>query len=165
MHDFEMDPKGTTAFASISNLVVATIWLNDRRFSKPTVRQGERSRLVAKLRKELLAIRTPEGKRVIKSVIDGRSYYKGTKLFIAPDLLVEAEKGYTLDIFNHSAATDFMPPELAKSGDHTREGVFGISGNAFSRSAFRGREMHVHDIAPAVLRFFGLRSPIHKVRR
>ncbi len=156
IHDFDLDMRNTSAFASVSNLVVGTIWINDRRFSKATVPLSSKKALKAKLTGELKRIRTREGKRLVKNVFDGDDYYKGTKLFIAPDLLVEAEEGYTMDIFNYSKTSDFMPPELAKSGDHTRYGVFGIFGKGVGLKPFERAEMNVRNIGPTALRYLGV---------
>ena len=124
MHLFDFDMRKTKAFAAISNDPVASIWINDARFSSPAVRKGGTA-LLKKLKADLMNAKSAEGDRMLINVFDGREYYKGTKKFIAPDLLIEARKGYTIDIFNFSKGSEFMEPEPAKSGDHIREGVFG----------------------------------------
>jgi predicted AlkP superfamily phosphohydrolase/phosphomutase len=125
-HLFDYEMQKTTAFAAISNDPVSTIWINDDRLRDGIVSEKSKKALKARLTKELLSIRDDSGKRVIAKVIDGNSYYGGKTEFIAADLLLEAAPGYTLDIFHHSRETNFMIPEKAKSGDHTRNGIFGF---------------------------------------
>ncbi|MCL4363540.1 alkaline phosphatase family protein [Candidatus Marsarchaeota archaeon] len=126
MHDFDLDMGNTQAFASISNDPVSMIWINDNRFSEPAVKQGEKAILKKELILGLKGLKTEKGEKLINKVIDGKAYYGSTNMFIAPDLLIEARKGYTIDVFNYSPERIFMKPEPAKSGDHIREGIFGF---------------------------------------
>jgi predicted AlkP superfamily phosphohydrolase/phosphomutase len=144
------DMKNTGAFASLSNNPVSNIWINDRRFSVPKVK-GTKARLVRELTEELLELKQGEEKAIYK-VHSGKSYYNGTKLFIAPDLIVEARKGYTVDVFNHSEEI-FGEPEAARRGDHTRQGVFGFYPGS---SAVKPINISVLDIAHMVLDYYGL---------
>ena len=124
MHLFDFDMKKTKVFAAISNDPVASIWINDSRFATPVVKSGK-EKLIAELREDLSKVKTSDGKKMFVNIFDGKKYYNGTKKFIAPDLLIEAQKGHTIDIFNFSKESMFMDPEDAKSGDHIREGIFG----------------------------------------
>ncbi len=126
MHDFDLDMSNTRAFASISNDPVSMIWINDNRFSEPAVKHGEKAILKKELIQRLKGLKTEKGEKLINRVIDGKAYYGSTNMFIAPDMLIEARKGYTIDIFNYSPKRIFMKPEPAKSGDHIRQGIFGF---------------------------------------
>ncbi len=126
MHDFDLDMGNTRAFASISNDPVSMIWINDNRFSEPAVKQGEKALLKKELIQKLKGLKTEKGEKLINNVTDGKAYYGRTNMFIAPDLLIGARKGYTIDVFNYSPKRIFMKPEPAKSGDHIREGIFGF---------------------------------------
>jgi predicted AlkP superfamily phosphohydrolase/phosphomutase len=124
MHLFDFDMKKTKVFAAISNDPVASIWINDSRFATPVVKSGK-EKLIVKLKEDLSRVKTSDGKKMFVNIFDGKDYYNSTKKFISPDLLIEAQKGHTIDIFNFSKESMFMDPEDAKSGDHIREGIFG----------------------------------------
>ncbi len=150
MHLFDLDMRKTTAFAAIANEPVSTIWVNDSRFSSPAVSAKEKPKVIARLVGDLRKLKTPDGHKLIASIIDGPSYYGKTDKFIVPDLFVEVAKGYTIDLFNYSTESDFMEPEGAKSGDHLRHGIFGFyPSHAISRPA----KMHVQDVKPLILKY------------
>jgi predicted AlkP superfamily phosphohydrolase/phosphomutase len=159
IHLFDMDMQKTRAFAAISNDPVATIWINDSRFDAGIVSGTGKKRLKAELAKKLKSIRDEKGRKVISKVYDGAKYYSKTEKFIAPDLLVEAVEGTTIDIFGFARSGIFMAPEPPKSGDHQRHGIFG----AYSRriKGIRGR-MCVLDVAPIALRIFGISRKLHR---
>jgi predicted AlkP superfamily phosphohydrolase/phosphomutase len=157
IHDFDFDMHNTRAFASVSNNPVGTIFINDRRFADPRVSAGEKPRLKAELAKALGSLRSPEGDRFIRRVVDGSEYYRGLDSIITPDLLVEAKPSYTIDVFNYSQNSNLMKPELAKSGDHTMYGIFGMLGSdAGYLNACSKRKMDVCKIAPLVFKYFGV---------
>ncbi|MHB1830204.1 MAG: alkaline phosphatase family protein [Candidatus Micrarchaeaceae archaeon] len=151
MHLFDLDMSRTTAFAAIANEPVSTIWINDSRFSNPTVSAKEKPKVIAKLVSDLKKLKTPDGQKLIVDIIDGPSYYGKTDKFIVPDLFVEVAKGYTIDLFNHSSESNFMKPEGAKSGDHMRHGIFGFyPSHAMPKPA----KMHVRDVKSLILKYF-----------
>ena len=154
MHLFDMDMNGTIAFAAIANEPVSTIWINDSRFASPTVAQKDKRAIKARLISDLKKIKTPDGKRLIVKIIDGQEYYGKTSKFMAPDLFIEAAKGYTIDLFNYSSATNFMKPEGAKSGDHLRHGIFGFYPYA---SIPKPKKIGVCDVSSIILGYFGIK--------
>ena len=157
IHDFDFDMSGTRAFASVSNNPVGTIFINDRRFADPRVSEKEKPRLKAELARALGALRSPEGDRFVKKVVDGSRYYRGLNGIITPDLLVEVKPAYTIDIFYYSRNSNLMKPELAKSGDHTMQGIFGMLGSdAGYLNAYRKKKMDVCKIAPLIFKYFGV---------
>ena len=148
MHLFDLDMSKTVAFAAIANEPVSTIWINDSRFSSPTVGAKEKARVKARLISDLKKLKTQDGKQLIVDIIDGHSYYGKTDKFIVPDLFIEVAKGYTLDLFNYSTSSNFMKPEGAKSGDHLRHGIFGFyPSHAISKPS----GMHVTKVKGLVL--------------
>lgn len=126
LHLFDYDMKKTRAFAAISNINVATLWINDSRFNEGFVSSAEKAKLKNKIKRELLALRDEKGRKLIVNVWDGDKYYGRTKEFIQPDLLAEIMPGYTIDVFNFSKEALFMEPEPPKRGDHTRYGIFAM---------------------------------------
>ena len=153
LHLFDFDMRRTKAFAAISNNPVATIWINDGRFTNGIVSGKDKGMVKAELRKRLEAVKSPEGDRLFTEVYDGRSYYGNTKKFIAPDLLVQAKEGYTLDIFNFSARSLYSKPEGAKSGDHLRYGIFGFYSK---RKEVEIQNLALEDVAKIILDYFGV---------
>ncbi len=157
IHDFDFDMHGTRAFASVSNNPVGTIFINDSRFADPRVGANEKLRIKAALIKALNSLRSPEGDHFVKRVVDGSKYYRGLKGIITPDLLVEVKPAYTIDIFYYSQKSVLMKPELAKSGDHTMHGIFGMQGSdAGYLNAYSKRNMDVCKIAPLIFKYFGV---------
>lgn len=153
LHLFDYDMQKSAAFAAVSNDPVTTIWINDGRFSNGTVEKRDVARLKGELSRKLASIKSPEGDRLIVDIVDGKEYYGNTKKFIAPDLLVEAKRGYTIDIFNFSKGELYMKPEMAKSGDHIRGCVFG---NYPRDMRIDTKGLRVNDISGIVLGYFGL---------
>ncbi len=153
IHLFDMDMHNTRAFAAISNLNVSTLWVNDKRFEKGIVTVAEKKILIKELSKKLKKL------RVIKRVESAERYYGRKCPFIAPDLFVEAEDGYSLDIFNYSAGTLFMEPEPPKSGDHTDTGIFGYH----PKSLFGGlKSFSIYEVSRSILEYYGLKKGIQK---
>jgi predicted AlkP superfamily phosphohydrolase/phosphomutase len=155
IHDFDFDMKQTHAFASTAYGIMSMVFINDSRFEKGIIKAKEKKRLKAELKAELMKIRGSDGKQIIKEVIDAEPYYRSERFFIAPDLLVEAAKGYILDIFNYSNNTYFMTPEIAKSGDHEREGILGML-EFCGRRAKPRRKYVVEDVYGIVMDHFSL---------
>lgn len=155
IHDFDFEMKGTVAFTSVSNDPVGMIWINDRRFSKPNVKDSEKRKIKAEIAGRLREIKTEDGKPLVTKIYDGDEYYKNTKLFIAPDLLVALREGYVADVKNYSLNTLFMEPELAKSGDHMMNGIFGSIGQFDSKKIKRG--VSVLNVEPTILKYFGIK--------
>jgi predicted AlkP superfamily phosphohydrolase/phosphomutase len=151
-HLFDFEMPQTTAFAAISNDPVSTIWVNDNRLKNGIVTEKDKKALKAKLTRELKAIRGEDGKPVIANIFDGDSYYGKNTQFIAADLLIEATPGYTLDIFYHSKETNFMLPEKAKSGDHTRKGIFGFYPKRLYKK--KDKTMRLTEVKKVVMDYF-----------
>ena len=159
MHLFDFDMKETSAFAAIANEPVSSIWINDDRFSSGSVGKTQRNKLMQKLILDLKSIRSLEGDKLIVNIFDGKTYYGGTGKFIAPDLFVEAKKGYTIDLFYYSSISNFMDPEGAKSGDHIRKGIFGYYPASLR---IKTQEMSVLDVAPTILNYFGKKANMQR---
>ncbi|MGI0133608.1 MAG: alkaline phosphatase family protein [Candidatus Micrarchaeaceae archaeon] len=155
IHDFDFDMKSTVAFTSVSNDPVGMIWINDKRFSKPSVTDSEKKRVKAEIAGKLKEIKTEDGKPLVTKVYDGDIYYKNTKLFIAPDLLVALREGYVADVKNYSLNSLYMEPELAKSGDHTMNGIFGSIGPFDGKKIKKG--VNVLNVEPTILTYFGIK--------
>ena len=152
LHQFDLDMQHTKAFAEVSNINVATIWINDKRFDKGIVSEKGKAQLKASLMRDLREIKSAEGDKLLVDVADAEPYYKNTKKFIAPDIFAEAKPGYSIDLFNFSLDKIFMKPQHTKSGDHTRYGIFGFYPNSIKPK----KKMQVTDVAPLILNYFGL---------
>jgi len=155
LHMFDFDMARTKAFAEVSNIDVATIWINDKRFDKGMVGSREKERVKANLMRDLRSVRSVEGDRLLANVIDAAPYYKNTNKFIAPDIFADAKPGYSIDLFNFSLDTIFMKPQHTKNGDHTRYGIFGFYSNV-ARVDFKN--LSALDVAPTILDYFGVRG-------
>lgn len=159
IHDFDYDMKKTVAFASIANCPVTTIFINDNRFESGIVTKMERPRIKKRLMEDLAKIKDKDGKKLIINVWDADEYYEGTKLFIAPDIFAEIRDGYILDAFGYLKSGGLtIDPEMAKSGDHQRNGIFGVM--SYNRSIDYGKisrkKLYVYNVQPTIMRYFGL---------
>jgi len=155
LHMFDFDMAQTKAFAEVSNIDVATIWINDKRFDRGIVSNQEKKKVKAGLIRDLKSIKSAEGDRLLANVIDAATYYKNTNKFIAPDIFADAKPGYSIDLFNFSLDTIFMKPQHTKNGDHTRYGFFGFYSN---NAGVNLKELSVLNVAPTVLDYFGVGS-------
>lgn len=161
IHDFDFDMRYTSAFGTISNGPVSTIYINDSRFKGGIVKTQEKSRLKKRIMRELLSVKGIDGKRLIIRVLDADSYYENTKLFIAPDIFVEVRPEYFIDIFGYfKDGKLFAHPEMAKSGDHLRKGIFGIIdyGNKLNYSKISRKKIYVYNVNPTILKYFGCKT-------
>ncbi len=155
IHLFDYDMGKTRAFAAISNINVATIWVNDRRFRNGNVSISEKEKLKRDISNGLLGLKDASGKKLISNIYDGDTYYGKTSMFIHPDLLVEAMPGYMIDIFNFSSSSLFMEPEPPKRGDHTRMGIFGFHP---WKPAKKTNPFKITDVYKTVLDYYGIRK-------
>jgi len=151
IHLFDYDMQNTRAFAAISNINVATIWINDSRFANGIVPAKEKARIKSELSRRLLGLKDGDGKKLIVRTYDGDKYYMKTRKFIQPDLLVEIRPGYMIDIFNYSRDSLFMEPEPPKRGDHTRLGIFGMYPE---KPKTRNGVFSILDVSPKILEYF-----------
>ena len=142
--------KKTRAFASLSNNPVSNIWANDSRFKEPYEKGDGKEKLIQDIEKGLAELKD-EGVKVIAKAHSGKAYYKDTELFISPDIIVEAGKGYTIDVFNHSDESIFAEPEPARRGDHTRYGIFGLYSNSAKADS---SGISVLNIAPTIFDYY-----------
>ncbi len=158
IHDFDFEMGKTVAFTSVSNDPVGMIWINDDRFSKPTVQKKDKERLKKEIIDGLETLKDAEGEKLITAIYDGDEYYKGTKHFIAPDLLLAVRDGYMIDVKNYSVTKAFMEPEQAKSGDHTMNGIFGVIANNYDlgKDAHDDKDTDVYSVKPMIMKFFDL---------
>lgn len=158
LHDFDYDMSKTFAFASIANCMVTTIYINDHRFERGIVSAKEKPKLKKKLMADLMMIKDEQGKPLIVNVWDADEYYDGTDLFIAPDVMAEARKGYLLDAFGYLKSGGlFMDPEMAKRGDHLREGIFGVISNnqKLKYDEIAKKKLYVYNVEPTIMNYFG----------
>ena len=155
IHDFDFDMRRTKAFASVSNGPISMIWVNDSRFDMPSVERPSKGKIKSEIKRRLMGIRSM-GNGVIANVIDGEDYYGKNPAFIAPDLLIEAERGYTIDVFNYSNTSFYMKPEISRSGDHQRHGIFAVRSRS-KNARWPGRGAWIGDINEYILEFFNSR--------
>jgi predicted AlkP superfamily phosphohydrolase/phosphomutase len=155
MHLFDFDMKKTRAFAAISYDPVSTIWINDWRFENGIVSKKDKAKLKKEIIGKLKLVKAADGSKMMENVYDGDSYYKGTDKFLAADIITEARKGYTVDIFNFSEETNFMKPEIPKSGDHMRNGILGFY---FKDAKPLKTNANVLNIEPTILEYYGIKS-------
>ncbi|MCL4372033.1 alkaline phosphatase family protein [Candidatus Marsarchaeota archaeon] len=157
IHDFDYDMRRTKAFASIANTIVCTIYINDSRFSHGIVSKTEKKKLKRELMEKIAAIKDSDGSKLIVKVFDADDYYEGTKLFIAPDIMAEIKRGYLIDVFGYQKSGRlFMAPEMAKRGDHMRNGILGLlsTSEPIDYKDISKSKVYVYNVAPTILKYF-----------
>lgn len=154
--DFEMEK--TLTFTSISNNPTGMIWINDERFSKPTMQRKDRKNLKTEIMEKLGRLETEDGGKLVRAIYDGDEYYGKTKRFIPPDILFAVRDGYTVDVKYYSSTGLFMKPGITKSGDHTPYGIFGaVTNNCdLDKRASDGKGTNVYEVKPMITEFLNL---------
>ncbi|HVA82977.1 MAG TPA: alkaline phosphatase family protein [Candidatus Aquilonibacter sp.] len=152
IHLYDLDMSKTKAFAAISNLVVSTIWINDSRFIKGIVSKAEKHKLKSEIIAKLKEVKSKQGDKLFVNVLDADPYYKNTKKFIAPDIFAEVKAGYTVDVKYFSLKSMFMRPEIAKSGDHSKFGIFGVYPSG--KVPMGKKELDVTEVMPKIMEYF-----------
>lgn len=133
------------------------------RESKGIVTDGaEYDRLAAQLTKDLLEMRDPStGRRIVRAVYP-RAVYHGPYLHNASDLQVGMEDGYRVSWQTAlgGAPPGVVYPNMKKwSGDHGAYDYQTTAGVLISSRKIPSDAARIIDIAPTVLKYFGLAIP------
>ena len=126
IQEADFDMQRTKAFAAVSYGPIGMIWLNDKRFSRPSLNGFAARRTKAEIIAKLKRLKTRDGSLLVSRIIDGSRYYSNAKAFIPPDIIIELATGIITDFSYYSKSGIFMRPEMHRSGDHSRNGIFGI---------------------------------------
>ncbi len=155
-----VDWSHTKAFA----LGLAGIYINEKgRESKGTVSPGEEARLIKmEITRKLKGLMDPEtGDTAVLDVIDSAAAYKGPYQANAPDLII----GYNAGFRNSwesavGKVTDevFYDNKKMWSGDHCLLPDI-VPGVLFSNKTLLTQSPHIADLAPTILRAFGIDPP------
>jgi predicted AlkP superfamily phosphohydrolase/phosphomutase len=129
-----------------------------------TVHPGpEADRLLEAMRRQLLAFRDPDtGQPVLEGVYLGREIFHGARLDRAPDLQLDFRPGYRTSWQTALGAipAGIVVANLKKwSGDHCASDPADTRGIFFSNRRLTTPDPSLLDIAPTVLRFFGVSPP------
>ncbi|MDE1871035.1 MAG: alkaline phosphatase family protein [Candidatus Micrarchaeota archaeon] len=154
--DFDM-PR-TKAFCSVAFGPMGMIWVNDQRFSMPSIKKGEKERLKREITAKLKKIKSAEKKPLVKNVYDGSKFFSDSGKLIPPDLVFELKEGYTADFSGYSKNHIFTKPEINRRGEHTRMGVFGLKaykGKTDVSKPYIGK-LKLSDVNPIILDYFGV---------
>ncbi len=129
------------------------IYLNTSDRPRGTVGLGaEREALAEEIREELLALRDPEsGEPVVEKVHLREELYRGPRLEMAPDLMVEMREGWNSQAYMNGEGDIFAPMRRA---DHRREGIYLLRGPGIRPSP--SGEWEVTDFLPTILKYLGL---------
>ena len=155
-----VDWGNTTAYA----LGFSSIYLNlSGREGKGTVRKGrEANKIKGQITKELEKMKDPAtGESVVQKVYDGEKLYKGPYADKAPDLVVGFQSGYR---FSWQTAIGGAPAPIIEdnlkkwSGDHLVDPQ-NVEGILFTNSQIGNQNPTILDIAPTVLKCFGISPP------
>ncbi len=146
IQEADFDMARTKAFAAVSYGPIGMIWLNDKRFSRPSLNgfaaRKAKADIIAKLKK----LRTRDGSALVQRIIDGSRYYKNARTFIPPDIIIELATGIITDFSYYSKSGIFMRPEMHRNGDHSRNGIFGV----LSKGNGDMTNMQIHKISKFV---------------
>ena len=121
----------------------------------------EQEALLTELATRLEALTDFDGQRVIRNVYRADRIYSGDATALAPDLIVGYRRGYRASWATTSGdLTDeiLLPNDNAWSADHCADALE-VPGVLFSNRALRGKGPMLVDLAPSILREFGLEVP------
>ena len=122
------------------------------------VDESEYDDLINKITEKLLSLKH-NSKKLIKKVYRANEIYKGSYIENAPDLIVTAEEGYTLqEGFGDEIILPAKQGPAERSGDHRPEGMFLSYGPSIKRG-YRIKGARIYDIAPTILHILGLPIP------
>jgi len=155
-----VDWDKTKAYA----LGFSSIYLNlSGREGKGTIRKGrEANKIKRQIAQELEILKDPKtGDSVVQKVYDGEKLYKGPYTDEAPDLVVGFRPGYR---FSWQTAIGGAPESILDdnlkkwSGDHLVDPQ-NVKGILFTNSKMQNPNPTALDIAPTVLKCFGISQP------
>jgi predicted AlkP superfamily phosphohydrolase/phosphomutase len=133
------------------------------RESQGIVSEGaEYDELTAQLSKDLLEMRDPNNGNAIVRAVYTRAVYNGPFLANASDLQVGMEDGYRVSWQTSLGGTPpgIVYPNMKKwSGDHGSYDYLTTAGVLVSSRKIQGEATRIIDIAPTVLKYFGLEIP------
>ncbi|MBZ0272867.1 alkaline phosphatase family protein [bacterium] len=119
--------------------------------------------LRAEIADRLLDLRDPEtGARVLRRVFDARRIYWGTAMAASGDLVLGFESGYRVDWAGSLGGTGtpaFAPNDSGWRADHCGVDPELIPGFFASANTPEAASVRLRDIAPSILRHFGLAIP------
>ena len=123
---------------------------------------AEYTELTAQLSKDLLAMRDPNNGNPIVRAVYPRAVYTGPYLHNASDLQVGMEDGYRVSWQTSLGGTPpgIVYPNMKKwSGDHGSYDYLTTAGVLVSSRKIESEATRIIDIAPTVLKYFGLEIP------
>jgi predicted AlkP superfamily phosphohydrolase/phosphomutase len=156
-----VDWTGTRAYA----LGLGQIYFNLRgREAQGIVSPGAEATLLAEeLSAKLLALKDPDdGSRIVRAVYKRDDVYTGEYLHNASELQVGMEEGYRVSWQTTLGGSPqgIVYPNMRKwSGDHGGYDFATTAGVLISNRRASRAEASIVDIAPTVLKFFGLQIP------
>ncbi|NVM22963.1 MAG: alkaline phosphatase family protein [Desulfobacterales bacterium] len=164
----DVDFDHTIAFAGGSNADTVNVWLSDERFCRPALENRKsnaigQERMLKHLSSKLMNLKTSDGEVLIRDIRVPAITEKasGVGQAIEPNLVVKANRGYTIDVNVIDPLNSLIAPSVYRHGEHDSTGVLGIyiEGNAISQGTRINSVSSVVDIAPAIMRFFDLPTP------
>ncbi len=142
---------------------LAGIMLNLKgREGKGIVESGnEANALVDEIKQELLTLENEEGERVISAVYPSETVYSGPYTSLGPDIVIGTKAGYRSGwscVTGGIGKAVLYPNERKWNGDHCHDHRL-VSGTLASNVKLKTGNITILDIAPTVLRAFGVAAP------
>ena len=147
------------------SLGLGQVYFNMRgREGQGIVNEGDDyKRLADELSAKLLTMTDPKtGQRIVRSVYKRDDVYTGPYMANAPDLQVGFEDGYRVSWQTSLGGSPpgLLYPNMKKwSGDHCSFDYKTIPGSLISNRKLNANEARIIDIAPTVLKYFGIGIP------
>ena len=154
----DVDWSGTRAYG----LGLNGLYLNlQGRERDGIVTATQRETLLEELKNKLEAIRDVDGKAVIRQVYRADKIYSGPATYFAPDLIVGWYRGYRISwgsILGGMGEDVLSDNDAVWSADHCADPAE-VPGVIFSNRPIVAKSPSLIDVAPSVLREFGLDIP------
>lgn len=155
-----VDWSRTRAYA----LGLAGIWLNLRgREAQGIVDPAEAAAVRAEIGRRLTGLKDVNGETAVNRVFDSQQIYTGPYKADAPDLIVGYNRGYRVSwegALGEPTDRLFHDNTRAWSADHIVDPSL-VPGVLFCNRKLGGPEPRITDLAPTVLKVFGISPPSH----
>ncbi len=125
------------------------------------VKRADYEKIREQIIKKLVLLKDPRtGKKIVKRVYKREEVYDGPYIKNAPDLILEAVKGYVFqEGFNQSLISSARQGRARRTADHRGEGIF-LCRAAGVKKGKEVRGLKIWEVAPTIFHLLGMEVPV-----
>lgn len=131
----------------------ANLYINTDNLTEPNP-EKQKEELIAKLRRKLTGVTTPDGRKIIRAAVKPTEVY-GDDIILdnLPDLMIIPAEGFSLNARLQKKSIEFAGRDNL-SGDHYHNGIIAMKGRNIQ--AGKKIEANIEDITPTALAMLNL---------